>query len=97
MELQDIISKIEIWQEWHDNYSYYVPRFIESAQSCENWQDWDKSLFHEFFERGGDQCVSSLKQGYFTKEEQALLQSLGVSALSVGLMIDSVMNNMSQI
>lgn len=33
MELQDIISKIEIWQEWHDNYSYYVPRFIESAQS----------------------------------------------------------------
>lgn len=34
---------------------------------------------------------------YFTKEEQALLQSLGVSALSVGLMIDSVMNNMSQI
>lgn len=70
MELQDIISKIEIWQEWHDNYSYYVPRFIESAQSCENWQDWDKNLFHEFFERGGDQCVSSLKQGYFTKEEQ---------------------------
>lgn len=70
MELQDIISKIEIWQEWHDSYSYYVPRFIESAQSCENWQDWDKNLFHEFFERGGDQCVSSLKQGYFTKEEQ---------------------------
>ena len=31
MELQDIISKIEIWQEWHDSYSYYVPRFIESA------------------------------------------------------------------
>ena len=70
MELQDIISQIEIWQEWHDSYSYYVPRFIESAQSCENWQDWDKNLFHEFFERGGDQCVSSLKQGYFTKEEQ---------------------------
>ena len=47
-----------------------MPRFIESAQSCENWQDWDKNQFHEFFERGGDQCVSSLKQGYFTKEEQ---------------------------
>lgn len=70
MELQEIISKIEIWQEWHDSYSYYVPRFIESAKSCENWQDWNQSLFHEFFERGGDQCVSSLKQGYFTKEEQ---------------------------
>ena len=58
MELQDIISQIEIWQEWHDNYSDYVPRFIESAQSCENWQDWDKNLFHEFFVRGGDQCVA---------------------------------------
>lgn len=49
MELQDIISKIEIWQEWHDSYSYYVPRFIESAQSCENWQDWDKKLVPRVF------------------------------------------------
>lgn len=26
--------------------------------------------FSEFFERSNDQCVSSLRQGYFTKEEQ---------------------------
>ena len=70
MELQDIINKIDIWQEWHDNYCRFVPLFIKSAQSCEKWQDWDKKLFHEFFEKGGDQCVSSLKQGYFTKEEK---------------------------
>lgn len=70
MELQDIISKIEIWQEWHDNYCHFVPLFIESARLCENWKDWNKDLFHEFFERGYAQCVSSLKQGYFTKEEQ---------------------------
>lgn len=70
MELQDIISKIDIWQEWHDNYCRFVPLFIESARSCKNWKDWNKDLFYEFFERGGDQCVSSLKQGYFTKEEQ---------------------------
>ena len=70
MELQDIISKIDIWQEWHDNYCHFVPLFIECAKSCENWKDWNKDLFHEFFERGGDQCVSSLQQGYFTKEEQ---------------------------
>ena len=70
MELQDIISKIEIWQEWHDNYCHFVPLFIESARLCENWKDWNKDLFHEFFERGCAQCVSSLKQGYFTKEEQ---------------------------
>ena len=74
MELQDIISKIEIWQEWHDNYCHFVPKFIESAKSCENWKDWNKDLFHEFFERGGDQCVSSLQQGYFTKEEQVKIK-----------------------
>lgn len=70
MELQDIISKIDLRQEWHDNYCRFVPKFIESAKTCESWQDWDKDLFYEFFEQGGDQCVSSLKQGYFTKEEQ---------------------------
>ena len=69
MELQDIINKIDIWQEWHDNYCHFVPKFIESAKTCESWQDWDKDLFYEFFERGGNQCVSSLQQGYFTKEE----------------------------
>lgn len=70
MELQDIISKIDLRQEWHDNYCRFVPLFIESARSCKNWKDWNKNLFHEFFEQGGNQCVSSLKQGYFTKEEQ---------------------------
>ena len=74
MELQDIINKIDIWQEWHDNYCYFVPKFIESAKTCESWQEWDKDLFYEFFERGGDQCVSSLKQGYFTKEEQVRIK-----------------------
>lgn len=68
MELQDIINKIDIWQD--DNYCYFVPKFIESAKTCESWQEWDKDLFYEFFERGRDQCVSSLKQGCFTKEEQ---------------------------
>ena len=70
MELQNIINKIDIWQEWHDNYCYYVPKFIESAKTCESWQEWDKDLFYEFFERGGDQCVSSLRLGYFTNEEK---------------------------
>lgn len=75
MELEDIISEIDIWQEWHDSYCYFVPKFIESAQSCESWQDWDNDLFCEFFERGGDHCVSSLKQGYFTKEEKSRIKT----------------------
>lgn len=74
MELQDIISKIDLRQEWHDNYCRFVPKFIESAKTCESWQDWDKDLFYEFFERGGNQCVSSLQQGYFTKEEQGKIK-----------------------
>lgn len=74
MKLQDIINKIDIWQEWHDNYCYFVPKFIESAKTCESWQDWDKDLFYEFFERGRDQCVSSLTQGYFTNEEKAKIK-----------------------
>lgn len=74
MELQDIINKIDIWQEWHDKYCYFVPKFIDSAKTCESWQEWDKDLFYEFFERGGEQCVSSLKQGYFTNEEKAKIK-----------------------
>ena len=62
-------------KEWHDNYYLFVPKFIENAVSCENWQAWNKDLFYEFFERGGDQCVSSLKQGYFTKDEQAKIKN----------------------
>lgn len=74
MELEDIINKIDIWQDWHDSYCYHVPKFIESARSCKNWQDWDKDLFYEFFERGGEHCVSSLKQGYFTNEEKSRIK-----------------------
>ena len=69
MELQDIINKIDIEQKWHDKYCSFVPKFIESAKTCKSWQDWDQDLFYEFFERGGDQCVSSLQQGYFTKKD----------------------------
>ncbi len=71
MKLEDIINKLDIWKEWHDSYNHFVPKFIESAKSCENWQDWDQNVFYEFFQRNGGQCVSSLAQGYFTKEEQA--------------------------
>lgn len=74
MKLQDIINKNDIRQEEHDNYCYFVPKFIESAKACESWQDWDQDLFYEFFERGGHQCVSSLKQGYFTNEEKAKIK-----------------------
>lgn len=46
MELKDIISKITINKEWHDSYCKWVPKFIKNAKNCENWQDWDKSVFY---------------------------------------------------
>lgn len=51
MELKDIISKITVNKEWHDRYCKLVPKFIESAKTCENWQDWDKSVFYEFLKK----------------------------------------------
>lgn len=48
----------------------YVPLFIKEAATKVRWETWDEDVFKEFFERSSDQCVSSLKQGYFTKKEQ---------------------------
>ncbi len=44
LELQDIINNIDIVQHWHDDYCEFVPKFIESAKSHKNWQEWDKNL-----------------------------------------------------
>lgn len=68
--LRDICGQLEIWQEWQENYSHYVPKFIKYAAEGLHWSDWDQKIFYEFFHRSNDQCVSSLRQGYFTKEEQ---------------------------
>ncbi len=68
--LNEYCNEIHIWDGWLNNYKKYVPNFIEEAKTKVSWQDWDKDVFSEFFERSNDQCVSSLRQGYFTKEEQ---------------------------
>jgi len=75
MQLGDILSKIDVWQDWKNNYKKFVPRFIEEAKTKQNWTDWDKNVFYEFFERSNGQCVSSLQQGYFTKAEQQKIKN----------------------
>ncbi|MEP1489737.1 MAG: AAA family ATPase [Algibacter sp.] len=70
MKLTELISKIEVWDNWVNSYKNYVPKFIEEASTKTNWEDWDSEVFVEFFEKSNNQCVSSLQQGYFTKEEQ---------------------------
>lgn len=63
-------NELEVWEDWRKRYNEFVPKFINEAKTKDSWADWDKDVFYEFFERASDQCVSSLRQGYFTKEEQ---------------------------
>ncbi|WP_051269928.1 AAA family ATPase [Flavobacterium suncheonense] len=70
MKLNEVIKNIDVWSTWVDSYKKYVPQFIEEAKTKTNWQDWDKDVFREYFERSNDQCVSSLKQGYYTNIEK---------------------------
>ncbi|AZB27137.1 AAA family ATPase [Chryseobacterium rhizoplanae] len=74
MTFTELINKLEIWDEWQKSYIHYVPQFIQEAGTGKNWEDWDKELFYEFFMRSADQCVSSLKQGYFTNAERNLIK-----------------------
>ncbi|MFK8297629.1 AAA family ATPase [Capnocytophaga cynodegmi] len=68
--MEKIIKGLEIWENWKEDYKKFVPRFIEEAKTKSRWQDWDKDVFYEYFERSKGQCVSSLKQGYFSNEEK---------------------------
>lgn len=74
MQLKQITDKLKVWKDWRDNYQENVPKFIDEARLKSNWQDWDKHVFWEYFTRSSNQCVSSLRQGYFTKVEQQRLK-----------------------
>lgn len=68
--IKQICSEIEVWDVWLAGYQKYVPKFIEEAKNKKQWEQWDTDIFYEYFEKSNDHCVSSLKQGYFTKSEQ---------------------------
>lgn len=74
MTFTELINEIEIWDHWQERYAHYVPLFIEEAGMGKQWEDWDKEVFYEFFMRSSDQCISSLKLGYFTHEEKDLIK-----------------------
>lgn len=65
-----VIGQLVGWQEWRNSYNHFVPLFIEEAKTKAGWEEWDESVFSEYFERSGGQCVSSLQQGYFTNAEK---------------------------
>ncbi|WP_278352183.1 McrB family protein [Chryseobacterium gleum] len=74
MTFTELIDKIEIWNHWQREYNRFVPQFVVEASTGKKWEDWDKDLFYEFFMRSADQCVSSLRQGYFTNAERDLIK-----------------------
>ncbi|WP_205600247.1 MULTISPECIES: AAA family ATPase [Sphingobacterium] len=73
-QLLDYLNEIAPWEGWRSNYNSFVPKFIIEASKGGDWNEWDEHLFYEFFERSNNQCVSSLRQGYFTKEEQKAIK-----------------------
>lgn len=75
MKLIEVINEIEVWDNWVNAYKNYVPKFIAEASTKTNWEDWDSEVFVEYFERSNNQCVSSLQQGYFTKDEQSKIKN----------------------
>lgn len=75
MKLDEIIQGIVIWDNWANSYREFVPQFIEEAKIKEKWEDWDKKLFFEFFEKSNNQCVSSLQQGYYTNTEKEKIKN----------------------
>lgn len=60
--------------DWAQSYKHFIPLFIQEAKTKMRWEDWDKDVFCEFFERPNDQCVSSLQQGYFSRDEKGKLK-----------------------
>lgn len=75
MDFKELINNLDGWEDWKNNYNKFVPKFIEEAKNNLNYIDWDKDVFTEFFEKGGQsQCVASLKQGYFTNQEKELIK-----------------------
>lgn len=74
-KLKEYCNEIVVWSGWLNKYREFVPKFINEAKTKNNWQDWDKDIFYEFFERSSGQCVSSLQQGYFTKSEQDIIKT----------------------
>ncbi|RZL44127.1 MAG: hypothetical protein EOP00_21195, partial [Pedobacter sp.] len=72
--LKEFLAKIDVWPTWSENYSNFVPKFIKEASVANSIVEWDKDLFIEFFEKSNLQCVSSLKQGYFSSIEKTKIK-----------------------
>lgn len=71
LSFEEILNRIDVWEDWQADYKRMVPRFIKEALTKTDWKDWDRDVFKMFFEQRGGHCVASLQQGYFTKDEMS--------------------------
>lgn len=69
MTLKEIINIIPTNHEWLLRYKNYIPKFLEEARKAQNWDRWDSDVFNEFLIKRDNQCISSLKIGYFQNED----------------------------
>ena len=74
LTLRELCRQVAVHEGWHDSYAHFVPLFIREARTKARWEDWDKDVFYEYFERSREQSVSSVAQKYFTHDEQQLLK-----------------------
>lgn len=68
--LKDLITQIDIWEEWRKSYERFVPLFIQEAATGKEWKEWNQEVFYEFFEKAREQCIASMQQGYFSNDEK---------------------------
>ena len=75
LSFEEILNRIDVWDDWRANYKRMVPLFIKEALMKTDWKDWDRDVFYMFFEQRRSHCVASLQQGYFTKDEMSGIKS----------------------
>lgn len=81
MTLREIIGRIRFNTQWAEQYSAFVPRFIEEARDGKPWSEWDADILYEFLENRRDQTISSLQHGHFSNGDISRIKA-GWSALA---------------
>lgn len=68
MELNEVFQEINANDEWGNAYKQFAPRFIEYAKNRTPIASWADEVRRKFLD--SNNCVSSLRQGNFTKNQR---------------------------
>ena len=42
LSFEEILNRIDVWDDWRANYKRMVPLFIKEALMKTDWKDWDQ-------------------------------------------------------